>query len=200
MAGAALKTPFFLSLDKFAQGRISDAFQQSGKALPAIVVECSGSIVTVAFQVNSDFTLPQVTMPLAGSEYVRLPIQPGCKGVCFPADVSISGMSGLGDGVPSLTQPANLSALTFFPIGNVDFADVDPDQLTLSGFTGVTLENSIGGPTSIEMTATGLIMTSGAHTIEISPSGIFLDGVNWLEHIHSGGTLAPSGDTGPVIP
>ncbi|MCV5580282.1 hypothetical protein OFO05_33300, partial [Escherichia coli] len=76
-------------------------------------------MITVSFSLtNIPFTLPQVTIPLFGPEYVRYPMQPGDRGIVIPADTYIGGMSGLGGGVADLTQPMNLSALVYLPISN----------------------------------------------------------------------------------
>jgi hypothetical protein len=81
--------------------------QLVGKVLPATIVSQSGKMVTVSFSLtNIPFTLPQVTIPLFGPQYVRYPMQPGDRGIVIPADTYIGGMSGLGGGVADLTQPS----------------------------------------------------------------------------------------------
>lgn len=126
--GNVQKTPFAISLENTGQRKVQDAIALLGKALPAQVVSIdgTGTIVTVQFLVQTSlFTLPNVECGLATSEYQRAPIQKGCKGVVFPADVALGGVTGLGGGVADLSLPANLSAIMFFPSGNTGFAATD---------------------------------------------------------------------------
>lgn len=132
------KLPLARSLNRIAEQQAQNAISILGKALPAQVTAVAGSIVTIKFLVQSaSMTLPNVTVPVAGSEYVRLPVQVGDLGVVFPADVFLGGVTGLGSGVASLSLPANLSALVFFPVGNKNFsATDDPKKIVLYGPNG----------------------------------------------------------------
>lgn len=145
-----LKTPLFSGLNRFSDRKIQDAAQQAGKALPCHVVAVTGAIVTVAFDVETDATLPQVTIPIIGAEYIRLPIRIGDKGVTIAADVRIGNISGLGGSAPRLDLPGNMTALVFVPIGNATWSEVDPDTLVLYSVPGVRIEVS---PTSISIIA-----------------------------------------------
>lgn len=165
----AQKVHFVRSQNRFAERKIADALQLVGKFLPASVVSVSGPIVTVKFEISSSFTLPQVTMPVAGSEYVRLPIQPGCKGMVISADARLGAMSGLATGTADLSQPANLSALVFVPLGNKFWDMVDGNALVLIGLDQVQLvapnvstsaNMAVGtGATGSFTTGTGQIVT-----------------------------------------
>lgn len=216
MADNALKTPFGKSINTFAEKKVLDAIQLLGKALPASVVAVAGSIVTVKFELDSPFTLPVVTCPLFGPEYIRYPIQAGDRGVVLPAAVRLGGVSGLGGGVADLTTPANLSALVFLPCGNKNWSGVDPNAVTVYGPNGVVLKNTaatstiillpagiaitgqtyvniICGACSIMMTATSVVITdTTAHTSPAIMNAAFGDLVTWLNaHTHSdpqGGT------------
>lgn len=140
MADNAQKTPFARALNRFAQQKALDQIQLTGKALPARVEAVAGSIVTVSFQIQSDYTLPQVTCPLFGPEWIRYPIQIGDQGVVFPADARLGGIDGLGSGLANLSLPANLSALVFFPVGNATWeAPEDTQKIILYGPNGVIL-------------------------------------------------------------
>ncbi len=194
MADNAQKTPLAQSLNEFAQKKILDALQITGKALPASVTEVSGSIVTVKFEVSTkDFTLPSVTVPLAGSEYARVPIQKGCKGVVFPADVPIGGVSGLGGGVATFVTPANLAALVFFPIGNKSWAAPESaNKYEIWGPDGVIVrsankkaradftENSAivqyGDNAKVTLNDVAIILAFGAFNITVDATGIHLNG------------------------
>lgn len=160
----AQKIPLQRTLPKAIQEQVNDAFQRSGQALPCSVVSVRGAIVTVKFEVNSSFTLPNVTIPLAGAEYLRYPIQAGCKGYVVPADARLAAMSGIGGGVSDLSQPANLTALVFFPFGNAAWFTVDPNAAVLYGPNGVVLRD-IGNASNITLTHTGVAITTPEVTV-----------------------------------
>lgn len=154
MAGASnvQKTPLQRSLIEVATARIKNATEQFGKALPCSVIAVSGAIVTVKFEVNAGVqTLPPVTMPLFGPEYIRYPIQVGDKGFSVPADVFLGQMSGLGTGVADFSQRGNLSTLVFLPMGNKHWAPVDKDKVVIYGPTGVVIRTA---NSSVTITAT----------------------------------------------
>lgn len=209
------KIPLSRTLPAFVNMEIRDALDRLGKALPATVASVNGSIVTVNFSMQG-VQLPQTEMPVAGSQYVRLPIQVGDAGVCFPADVDIGVASGLGNTQsPSLTRVPNLSALVFFPIGNLNWTAVTANILTLYGPDGVTIRDSgtnaevqltpsqitatIGGNALMILNSSSIQLSAGGHTFLINSSGIQLDGLVFTLHTHSGVTTG-SGVTGPVVP
>lgn len=159
------------SANRVAQRHVNDAIAQLGYALPCSVVSVAGSIVTVKFEVNaSPFTLPQITVPVFGPEYIRYPIQAGCQGVCYPASVGIGNVTGLGPAAaPRMTRPGNLSALVFFPVGNKNFSPTDdPNALVLYGPDGVIIRDA-GKKTTITLTVNGVtisLQATDAVTIE----------------------------------
>lgn len=197
MGGNAQKTPFLSSINEFAGRKIGNALQIEGKALPCSVVSIIGSIVVVKFELTkTPFTLPNTMMPVVGSEYVRLPIQVGCKGVAFPADARIGGMSGLGGGTADLSPPGNLAALTFFPIGNKGWTvPENPNQLELYGPDGVLLKTA-NKDFFIQVSATQIALQSkdGSISIVVSASGIASKGT-WT---HTGAFSATTVSQGTV--
>src|ERR1700722_1446431 len=120
MANNALKTPIARGLEQFANRKIRGALTQLGQQLPASLVSINGGIVTVKFEIattpNSPYTLQNISVPIVGSEYVRLPLQAGCPGFVMTADAYLGGMSGLGGGVADLSPRGNLSMLVWTPI------------------------------------------------------------------------------------
>ena len=182
--GNVLKTPLGPSLNRIALGRIADAIQVAGKALPCTVVKATGAIVAVNFEINSGYTLPQVVVPSIGAQWLRLPLQPGDLGVVFPADVYLGGVSGLGGGVADLTKRANLTALVFAPIGSNKFSAVSGNQLVGYGPAGVQFRDA-GSASVINLTPTGITLSFGGHSIVLNNAGITLDGVLWDTHQHS---------------
>lgn len=163
MSADHLKTPLALNLPKVVDKGVRDAIRLTGKALPAsIKAVVSSGIVTIQFDVDaSPWTLPNITVPVGFPEYIRIPWQIGDKGVVFPADVRLATQAGLGAStLPKIdATPANLSALTFFPLGSANWtAADDPNSVVVYGPDGVILRN-----------------TASTHTITLNTDGIVLD-------------------------
>lgn len=134
MTGNAQKTPFASSLSEFTNRRIAQYIQTTGRGLPASVVSAQAGrgVVTVKFELtNTGMTLPTVTIPMFGPEWIRYPVAAGLKGVVIPFDVSIGNMSGLGAQTSNLARSANLSSLIFMPIGNSSFTDPEETGRTV---------------------------------------------------------------------
>lgn len=210
MSSNAQKTPYVSSANRFAKAKVNDALQKVGKGLPATVISVQGAIVTVAFAIKSGFTLPQVTIPLFGPEYIRYPIQPGDKGAVIAFDARLGGLSGLASGTADLTQPANLASLVFLPFGNKNWFSVDPDSVTIYGPNGVTLYDT-GKNTTAVLTPSGLVvmgkdtisLTVGSQSIVMTASAItitgdlIINGIPYALHEHTGVQTGGS-NTGPV--
>jgi hypothetical protein len=187
---AHLRTPISITLPRLSAAVAGDAQQLTGQSLPCKVVAVSGQIVTVAFQINSSFTLPQVKMPMATWGYSQPPVQVGDLGYAVPADAYLGGMSGLGGGTAALTQLANLATLVFHPISNTVFTSPDSKcyyihgvgtsgSVTQSGDgnTAVTIDTNgvkvaIGGTTVFELTSSSLVLTFGGNSITLNSAGI----------------------------
>lgn len=127
MPNDAQKLPLSRTLEQYVGRKWTAAQELIGKQLPASVVKVvSSGIVTVKFELtNIPFTLPQITVPVLGSEYVRLPIQVGMLGWVISADVYLGGVSGLGGGTADLAPRPNLANLVFSPIGNTNWTAAD---------------------------------------------------------------------------
>jgi hypothetical protein len=162
------KVPLARSLNDFAINRGKATISQVGKTLPCSVVSVTGSVVTVKFEVNTGtHTLPQVTIPVFGPEYIRHPIQVGDKGMAISADAYLGQMSGLGDGVATMTPRGNLSMLTFMPIGNKNWSKTDdPLAVVIYGPNGVILKETSGA----------CILTLNTHSVTVkAPAEVKLD-------------------------
>lgn len=164
------RTPLLYSLTNFIDKRVDTAKQLDGKFLPCSVAAISQPttgnsipIVTVNFELASDFTLPQVTMPVIGSEYIRYPVRVGDKGICISADTSIGNITGLGATTSTLTQPGNLSSLVFVPVGNVNFSAWPISDLVLY---------SLATGAFITISPTVITLQSGACQITLNSSGV----------------------------
>ena len=197
------KKHFGRSLNDIAVARATEAVKSAGYALPCSVVKVvSSGIVTVKFEVNSGQTpLPHVTIPIGYPEYIRYPIQVGDKGLVFPADAKLGGLTGLGSGVPALgVPPGNLTALTFFWLGSTGWsATDDPNSLVMYGPAGVIIRNT-AGTVKIVLSATGIAITGNVtingHVVatgEVTGNSIALS-----THHHTGVTTGGSNTGGPV--
>lgn len=189
MADNSQKTPLVRNLNRFAKGKVLDQIQLEGKALPCKVESVSGAMVTVSFLVESLFTFQTVTVPQAISRYARPPTAPGDMGVVRAADAYMGGVSGLGGGVATLSQPANLSALVFEPVSNAGWAPTpNPAAYCITAPQGVVLQDDAGD--SVVVINNGTIAITGV---------LMINGRPYLSHDHTGVTTG-IGTTGPVGP
>jgi len=174
MSGNYQKTPFHSALNRHSRGAIDEALELEGKALPASIVTPMGSIALIKFELtDTPYTLPQITVPIAGSEYVRLPLQAGCKGLVFPMDARHGPVSGLGGTTADLSRPGNLSALVFFPCGNKDWpAPEDPKKLEIYGVAGSILKDSIEKNFYIDIEGDILTISNKSGTVIATNNGV----------------------------
>lgn len=201
MSDNSQKTPLGQALNAFAAAKALDQIQMLGKALPATVVSMDKGIVTVKVELQSGFTLPQLSVPVAMPQYLRMPLQAGDPGVLQPADVRLGGLSGQGDGIATLDQPANLAALVFVPLANTHWIEVDPNVLTMYGPQGTTVRN-VAGDTRIDLRDDSVALTTPSASI-IAANGrvdingeLYINGKRYLDHRH----MAPTGQTFGVAP
>lgn len=165
MTNNSQKTPFSRTINKFAEQKVLDAIQTLGQALPCHVVAVSGSIVTVKFDIVSvnpsqQLTLPDVTCPMFGPEYVRYPTQINDKGVVMSADYYIGGVSDLGVGNASLVIQANLSALIWFPIASKKWSETDnPDAVVIYGPDGAVIR-TVDKNTTLTIKKDGVLLNT----------------------------------------
>lgn len=160
--------------------RAKEAIFATGWGLPCKVVAVNGSIVTVAFEVDSSpWVLPQITIPKAESNWIRYPTQVGDTGMTIPADCHLGGISGLGSGVPKINvRPANLSGLVFMPVSRKDFPPQDPNAVINQGPNGVVSQTTSGTPSSVITNVNGTTITYGSNTILINATGVTITSDN----------------------
>lgn len=191
---------FGKSMNNFSEEKIKQAMELAGKILPATVVSRSGKMVTVSFSLtNIPFTLSQVTIPLFGPEYIRYPMQPGDKGIVIPADAYIGGMSGQGGGTADLTQPPNLSALTYLPISNTEWDDVDGEVLTMYGPEGVTIRDKASNSTFLLTPQSVAIATPDSFTVTVGGTVFLLTSSGWSLSGQTGHLQDSDASTSPSI-
>lgn len=197
------KLPIFASLVENAKKQSSRAVHADGRSMPATVVSVSGSIVTVNFELQSGFVLPQIQVPLLGSEYIRQPIQPGCKGFVVSSDYYLGAMSGLGPGKATLPKRGNLSNLVFVPIGNTQWQTVDSNTLTMYGVSSVKIMDKIGGNSYVSVEENSITVSNGNATIQLNGGKItitgdlVINGQEYTAHTHTNGNQG--NPTGGVI-
>lgn len=195
------KIPFSQSINLFADRKIADALQGYGQSFPCYVTSVDGSIVTVKFDVEvpDGITLPEVTCPVAGSEYIRYPIQPGCKGYCIPANVSLRKASGLGTGTPDIFEPGNLTALVFFPFGNTSFFAVNGEYLFMYGETGVEITTK-NQDCTLTLTSSGIIINLNGGNLIVNNGNTTMNGNLTVNGLITGTNgFAISGGTGGTM-
>jgi hypothetical protein len=185
----------------------------TGRALPCKVTAVNGSIVTVSFEVDATpLTLPQITIPKAESNWMRMPTQVGDYGVTVPADAYLEEIAGMGGGTPDLTPPANLAGLLFVPVSNQQAPPIDQNAAQIQGPNGAIIQTTTGTTSSIVTNKNGttltygnntivinnseISLTAGGKTLTINSSGITLDGILWETHYHTSVTTG-SGNSGP---
>lgn len=172
------KFSFLDALNNTVRTLADDARHTEGVRLPCHVVNVSGAIVTVQFDIlPGAVQFPEITVPVAGFEYIRYPIQPGDKGVTLSADVSLRGVSGLGSGIADLSVPPSMTALYFVPLSSQNWSEEDPDKITLYGPAGALIKTA-DGKSSITVGEDKITLTSGGQTLELSSSGLMHNGVN----------------------
>lgn len=161
------------SANQLAINRARQAIENTGRALPCRVVKVSGSIVTVAFEVqNSPQSLPNITIPKAESPWLRMPTQAGDKGVTMPSDAYLGGVSGLGGGTATMTRRGNLSALVFVPVSNSGAGPIDPDAAQVQGPNGVISRTTQGITSQVVTDQTGTTITYGDVSFTVNAAGI----------------------------
>lgn len=194
------KLSFAGNMHSFAANKIAQAQLMAGKVLPAEIVKRTENMVIVQVLLRDvPYTIPHLTVPLFGPEYIRYPLQPGDKGILIPADTYLGGISGLGGGTADLTPPANLSALTFLPISNTEWESVDPNVLTMYGPEGVTLRDS-GSKTTFLLTPTSItIATPEQFKVTVGGTAFTLTGNSWALTGQSGTIQDSDASTSPSI-
>lgn len=198
--GSAQKLAVSRSLEQMVSRKIAAALELLGQNLPASVVSVeSPGTVKVKFELtNIPFTLPQVVVPVVGSEYIRLPIQPGMLGFVISASTYLGGVSGLGGGTADFTPRPSLSDVVWSPIGNTNWSAVDDSNaLVLYGPDGAIIR-TLDGQRKLTVNGSGAsISVQGGDTVGIGAGGTLRSLLNELaatvfnSHTHSSGGVGP---------
>lgn len=172
------KFSYVRAMNNLVRTATDDAAALRGSRLPCHVVGVNGAVVTVHFDIlPGAVQLPEVTVPVAGFEYIRFPIKAGDKGVTMAADVSLRGVSGMGTGLADLSLPPSLTALFFVPLASNKWQAADPGKITLYGPRGALIKTT-DGKSSVSVDSDKIVLSVGRQTLELSASGLKLNGVN----------------------
>jgi phage baseplate assembly protein gpV len=155
MKNFSQKIPLAVSLANFTEQSVQEGLSGLGQVYPCTVKSvgldgAGNTVVTVNFEINpvsstgTKITLPEVTMPISESKYVRLPVQVGDQGIAVAASVRIGGITGLGTGLAPLAPASNLGALVFLPVSNTAWTTLDPNAVVISASNGAIIRTDDG--------------------------------------------------------
>lgn len=207
MIDDGLKYPIFESLKQTAENMVNMRQNLNSGILPAIVESFDGVSVTVNIEVSSKTAYPKIQAPVLSPEYIRLPIQKGCRGILIPLSVNIEHICGLGQTAPENVPTFNISNMAFIPIYYATQEKVDNDTIhIIGGKNGAVICSS--GKSSIIKCENGKI-TMKADSISIDgdlnikgkvdiKGGLTINGIDFMSHTHSNGNMGSP--TGAVIP
>ncbi len=187
-------------LQRIAQKTVEKALRQRGNALPCHVTAVSGQIVTVAFDMPQGvpWVLPKITIPKAEGPWGNSPTQIGDVGLTIPADAYLGGISGLGGGQATWRRPANLSALVWVPVAQQSTQITNQNAYLIQGPDGWITQTTQGTTCSIVGNQEGITMTYGNQVVTLNANGLFINGILFGTHEHSGVTTGSSNSGGPV--
>jgi len=201
MPNDSQKTPFPRTLERVTLRKANAAIELLGKSLPAsIVTVVSSGIVVVKFELtNIPFTIPNLQVPVMGSEFIRLPLKVGMLGWVISADAYLGGMSGLGGGTADLSQRPGLSNLVWSPIGNTAWtATDDPNAVVIYGPDGVVVRTTDKNRT-LKVTSSGASITvQEGDVVSIGATGMLQALLNaaaatvFNSHTHPGSGQPPT--------
>lgn len=168
---ASTKKPIQQSLPAVMRGAINDSQQLQCQEWPCTVISVDGAIVTVSFEVATEFTLPQVSCPIAESRYVRIPVQEGDQGMVMAASTRLGGVTGLGSGLAPLASPGNLGGLVFVPLGNKNWTTIDPNAVVIQAPNGSKILTD-DGASEIIVDTDQVQITQGSTTVTVTDGNV----------------------------
>lgn len=177
MTSIAHKKQLSLGLPRLLRGAVADGKQIQGQEWPCHVVAVDGAIVTIAFDVGGDFTLPQVTCPIAESRYVRLPVQAGDTGYVTAASARLGGVTDLGAGVAPMVLPSNLGGLVFVPLGRKSWDTIDANAVVIQAPNGSKILTD-DGASEIIVDTSQVKVVQGETTVTVSGGNVTIEAPN----------------------
>jgi len=204
------KLPWVQNMAGAMDWRYGAQSEEMGWQLPCTVTAISndGLFVTVKFAMREvPYQLPEVTIPISQSQYIRLPIQVGDVGLTKYSEVSNLPITGKVSSAADFSNVGNLnSVLTFEPVVNVKFpTTADRNVLWMYGPNGVLIQDEAGNskvtisPTMIKLqSGSSYITINKDGEIDIQGSSVKIMGKDFLTHEH--GLVQPgTGNSGGVV-
>ena len=199
MKNFSQKIPLAVSLANFTEQSVQEGLSGLGQVYPCTVksvgVDGAGNtVVTVNFEVNpvsstgTKITLPPVTMPIAESSYIRLPVQVGDTGIAVSASVRLGGITGLGTGLAPLSPASNLGALVFMPISKSTWDTLDLNAVVINAPNGAIVR-TVNGNAIVTISENQIELAFGSNNIIINGSNITING-----NLQVNGTINSTGD------
>lgn len=189
MTDLTKKLSFAQNLSSAVQNVVDQTMSMYGNQLPCTVVETDGRFVTVNFEVvNTTLPLPQITIPIAGWQWMRYPVQVGDAGVTVSIDVNVAFIAHVVNGKTTMVPSGNFGpTLLFLPVMQKDmFTAPDPNALIGYGPNGVQLfdydptkqpDENINSLLKVTPTSVNIILKSGI-AINISGDTISIEASN----------------------
>ena len=199
MKNFSQKIPLAISLANFTEQSVQEGLSGLGQVYPCTVksvgLDGSGNaIVTVNFEINpvsstgTKITLPPVTIPIAESKYVRIPVQVGDQGIAVSASVRIGGITGLGTGLAPLSPASNLGALVFMPVSNTAWETLDPNAVVISASNGAIIRTD-DGKAVVTIADDKITVAYQSISLVINGSNVTING-----NLQVNGTINSTGD------
>lgn len=213
MSDDGVRLPEYKSLNQLADNATKNHSDLLGKIVPGTVVSFDGVFAVVNIEISSQNNYPQLKVPVLCSEYIRLPIQKGCRGFLIPLSVSIDHICGLGQTAPGNAPTLNMSNMAFLPIAShTQQAFKDTETLYLYGEKkGVKIQTKNGSTfihahgKTIKIEGETISIRGDASLIgnlnivgDVTITGkLTINGIEFPNHTHSDGDMG--GPTGGVI-
>jgi len=110
---------------------VEHGFSVRGESLPCTVQEVIDKGLQVKVKIEiSDIQYPIITIPVMASEYFRLPVKAGDKGLAIPCNYYLGGITDNGGGTASSFMANNLNDLVFIPVSSIKWDKGDNRYIT----------------------------------------------------------------------
>ena len=165
------KLPLGRSLLAIARQKALDHIHATGQPLPGHIVSVKGSVVKIAFDVASQFNLPQVVIPIIESLYSRGGHRVGDKGFAGAAAVTTTHISGLGPtSAPGLAAPGNLAGLQWHPLGHAQWPDTGGKRIAQGPAGAVSM--TLDGKNQVAALPGKVVLQANGVSVAVTPQMI----------------------------
>lgn len=203
MSDDPIHNPIFKSLNDIARNESVTSRNAQGHIIPATVESFDGTLAVVNIEVSSENNYPQITVPLLRSEYIRFPIQKGCRGILIPLYVNIDHIIGLGLVAPTMKMGFNFQNMAFLPIASVTQPEIKNNNTlvlygesdgvkiqTKDGSTHITVNHNTVAVTASKIELNGNVTVKNKLTVNgnVDIKGtLTVGGTEFKSHTHSNG-------------